>query len=683
MHDQDGSPGGGRQPRGWHVRARAWWIASTYLVVGIAWIFFSDRALESVVDPEQVARFGTLKGVLYVVVTAALLLLVMRAVIGHLADSNDQLVEREADLERTSRLYAALTRINQAIVRRSDRDALFGEACAALVDEGGFDTAWVGWHDEEGHRIRPVAVHGEAVDYVRQVEIRTDGGPQSVGPSGRVVRSGESQVFADVSRDPVMDPWRDAVRRYGLRSVASLPIREGGRIRAVLNVYDTEPDRFGEAELALLTEAAADLGHALEVLALDAERDRALDAVAQEQRFSETMIDVMPGVAFFYDSDGQLLRWNRNFEVVTGYDADELGRLDPLTFFARDAREDVLATIERVFTDGHGDVVVPIRHRDGTERSYYFAGSRVDYDGRVCVVGAGVDITERIRAEAELRNVNEHLERTVAERTEELRDALVRAEAADQMKSAFLATMSHELRTPLNSIIGFTGIVLQELAGPLNPEQAKQLGMVRTSARHLLALINDVLDISKIEAGQLEVRREPVDLRAAIEQVLATVGPLAADKGLALEADLGADLGELTADRRRVEQVLLNLLSNAVKFTDEGAVRLAAECVDGDRAVRVRVVDTGIGIAPDDLGELFQPFRQLDSGMTRQHEGTGLGLAICRRLATLMGGTITASSTLGVGSEFVVELPRHGGVGAEPLTFEHPTPHPTPTGAIS
>jgi signal transduction histidine kinase len=251
------------------------------------------------------------------------------------------------------------------------------------------------------------------------------------------------------------------------------------------------------------------------------------------------------------------------------------------------------------------------------------------------------------------------------------------------MKSAFLATMSHELRTPLNSIIGFTGIVLQELAGPLNPEQAKQLGMVRSSARHLLALINDVLDISKIEAGQLEVRREPVELRAAIEQVLATVGPLAADKGLALEAEFDDDLGAVTADRRRVEQILLNLLSNAVKFTDRGSVRLVTECVDGDRAVRVRVVDTGIGIAPDDLGQLFQPFRQLDSGMTRQHEGTGLGLAICRRLATLMGGTITASSTLGVGSEFVVEFPRRGGVGAEPLTFERPTPHPTPTGAIS
>ncbi len=670
MSARAGSLGGERDPRGWHVRARAWWIAGGYLVAGVAWILLSDRALESVVDPQQVARFGTVKGVLYVVVTAILLLLAMRAVIGRLADANERLVEREADLERTSRLYAALTEINQAIVRRTDRDELFREACRALVDEGGFDTAWVGWHDEEAHRIRPVAVWGAASGYVDGIEIRTDRGSHGSGPSGVVVRTGAPSVYDDVATDPIMDPWRDAVRRHHLRSVASLPIFEGGYVRAVLNVYDTEPGGFYPAEIELLTEAAADLGHALEVYSLDRERDDALAAAEQERRFSETMIDVMPGVAFFYDDGGQLLRWNRNFEVVTGYGPAELAALDPLTFFGPKSRADVMATISDVFEKGHADVIVPIRHRDGSERSYYFAGSRVEYDGRTCVVGAGVDITERIRAEEQLRQANENLERTVADRTEDLRLALARAEVADHMKSAFLATMSHELRTPLNSIIGFTGIVLQELAGPLNAEQAKQLGMVRASARHLLALINDVLDISKIEAGQLEVRREPFDVRTSIDQVLATVAPMASEKGLALTAEFDDDLGELIADRRRVEQILLNLLSNAVKFTDDGSVRLVVTAVDDDHRVRMRVIDTGIGIELDDLAQLFQPFTQVDSGLTRQHEGTGLGLAICRRLVTLMGGTVTASSTPGLGSEFVVEIPRWSPASAEPVALD-------------
>ena len=162
----------------------------------------------------------------------------------------------------------------------------------------------------------------------------------------------------------------------------------------------------------------------------------------------------------------------------------------------------------------------------------------------------------------------------MARRTAELAVAKERAESADRLKSAFLATMSHELRTPLNSIIGFTGIMLQGLAGPLNAEQTKQLGMVQSSARHLLALINDVLDISKIEAGQLEIRAEQFDLRSSLEKVAALVKPLAEKKGLALRVVLSPDVGQAVSDRLRVEQVLLNLLNNAVKFTERGEVTL-------------------------------------------------------------------------------------------------------------
>lgn len=260
-------------------------------------------------------------------------------------------------------------------------------------------------------------------------------------------------------------------------------------------------------------------------------------------------------------------------------------------------------------------------------------------------------------------------EQAMLDLTERLRVALEKAQAADRVKSAFLATMSHELRTPLNSIIGFTGILLQSLAGPLNPEQCKQLTMVRNSGRHLLALINDVLDISKIEAGELQVANEPFALRASIDKVVGIITPLAEKKGLTVACQLPSDLDDTVGDARRVEQVLLNLLSNAVKFTDQGQVVLTAEIVAdfkppaggvAERAIRLRIDDSGPGIKPEDLATLFQPFRQLDSGLQRNHEGTGLGLSICRRLAELMGGDVRAESEWGKGSTFTFTLPLKG-----------------------
>ena len=274
------------------------------------------------------------------------------------------------------------------------------------------------------------------------------------------------------------------------------------------------------------------------------------------------------------------------------------------------------------------------------------------------VVVVSRDITERRQAEQEIRELNVGLERRVAERTAELAIARDRAEAADRLKSAFLATMSHELRTPLNSIIGFTGILLQELAGPLNAEQHKQLDMVRKSSRHLLTLINDVLDISKIEAGQLEVCNEPFDLRLSIEKVIGIIRPMSENKNLLLRVEVQPEIDTLVSDERRVEQILINLLNNAVKFTEQGEVTLRVEALSTpDPAVRFQVLDTGIGISPEDMSLLFQPFRQIDSGLTRTFEGTGLGLAICRRLADLMGGEIFAESAPGEGSVFTFTLP--------------------------
>jgi signal transduction histidine kinase len=268
----------------------------------------------------------------------------------------------------------------------------------------------------------------------------------------------------------------------------------------------------------------------------------------------------------------------------------------------------------------------------------------------------GLVLQQQVRKRTQqLRQANQEMEIRIEERTEELAFALQQAQVADLLKSAFLATMSHELRTPLNSIIGFTGIMLQELPGKLNEEQTKMLGIVQNSSRHLLSLINDVLDISKIEAGQLDLHLQDADLEEMVEKSIGLVSMQANAKGIELKLDCAFKPRFIKVDKRRFEQVLLNLLSNAVKFTEAGSVSLI--CRDENGKLRITVKDTGIGIPKNQFDRLFLPFQQIDVGLTRKYEGTGLGLSISQKLIRLMGGEISVESEINKGSSFHIVLP--------------------------
>lgn len=255
----------------------------------------------------------------------------------------------------------------------------------------------------------------------------------------------------------------------------------------------------------------------------------------------------------------------------------------------------------------------------------------------------------------ELEESNRKMEKRVTERTKELSKALEKVKEADNLKSAFLANMSHELRTPLNSIIGFTGILLQELAGPLNQEQNKQLNMVKKSAKHLLALINDVLDLSKIESGQMEFAFTLFDLKESIEKLLKIISPLTEKNNIKLELIFASEIPLIYSDQRRIEQVLLNLLNNSVKFTDQGSVKIVCS-LERDH-VFVSIIDTGIGISEQDQKRLFKPFSQLDTGTARLYEGTGLGLSICKKILNALKGSIFVNSRPGSGSTFTISFP--------------------------
>jgi PAS domain S-box-containing protein len=717
-------------------------------------------------------------------ITASLIVAADGAILGISTIARDITAtkQREREIARLSRLYEALSHINQAIVCTPARDELFRKICRALVEQGGFCMCWVGWHSTETQLLEPVAECGDEGGYLSRIRVSVDDGPTGRGPTGSAFREQRPYVCNDLFSDTLTLPWREEAERRGFRSSAAFPIREAGRVAGVLSVYAREVGYFRDKETALLAGAASDLSFGLDGIAREEARRHAEQALRRERDFSDAVLNSLPGVFYLYDDAGRFQRWNRNFERVTGYSKSEIASMHPLDLFSPEERSSVAARIKAVFETGESTAQAGFVSKDGSSTPYHFTGVRAEIDGKPCLVGVGIDVSDRVRAEAALgasearyrslfeqapdgiliadsrsyyldanpsvcrmlgypreeliglhasdivvheehpevtvaldvvhggqaynrelrfrrkdgsvfpaevmatqmpdgrllgvirdvtrrklaelalRELNETLELKVAARTAELEQALVRAESADRLKSAFLATMSHELRTPLNSIIGFTGIVLQGLAGPLTAEQTKQLGMVRGSARHLLELINDVLDLSKIEAEQLQIHAEPFDLAAVLERVVASVAPLAQKKGLTLDLALPSALCTLLSDRRRVEQIILNLINNAIKFTERGSVRVSAEAVEawgphGTPGVRVSVTDTGSGLKPEHLSKLFQPFSQIDTGLARQHEGTGLGLVICRRLATLLGGQIDVESEWTKGSTFSLTLP--------------------------
>jgi signal transduction histidine kinase len=260
-----------------------------------------------------------------------------------------------------------------------------------------------------------------------------------------------------------------------------------------------------------------------------------------------------------------------------------------------------------------------------------------------------IELVESFARQAAIAIENVRLFREIQEKSAQL-------EVANRHKSEFLANMSHELRTPLNAIIGFSDVLLQKMFGELNEQQADYLSDIRSSGSHLLTLINDILDLSKIEAGRMELELAPFSLVAALNNAVILVRERALGHGIKLELEVAPELDTIVADERKLKQVVVNLLANAVKFTpDGGTVRLRAARENGE--VRLAIQDTGIGIAPEDQERIFEEFQQASHQSEKSREGTGLGLSLSRRMVELHGGTISVESAPGRGSTFTVALP--------------------------
>jgi PAS domain S-box-containing protein len=381
--------------------------------------------------------------------------------------------------------------------------------------------------------------------------------------------------------------------------------------------------------------------------------------VLLETRFSE-LLEAAPDAIMQVDAEGRIILLNRVTEDMFGYSRDELlGQpveiLIPRELHARHVQHRAhYRQNPMTRTMGSGLALEGIR-KDGSRFPVEISLSPSESTEGFRVTAIIRDTTERRTAEERLRKVREEYTQQLAEANAELEMTNRELERANRLKSEFLASMSHELRTPLHTIIGFSELLAEELEGSLNEKQQRFVQHIHTDSLHLLELINDVLDISKIEADRLELRPEAFDLRALVAESLASVRSLADAKSHKLETALNVPTA-LEADRLRIKQVLVNLLSNAIKFTPEGGrIRLEAR-VQGPFVV-ISVSDTGVGIPPEEHESIFDKFHQVGATTKGVREGTGLGLAITKRLVEQHGGSIWVKSKPKEGSTFLFTLP--------------------------
>ena len=417
------------------------------------------------------------------------------------------------------------------------------------------------------------------------------------------------------------------------------------------------------------------------------ERKQAEKSLQYEREYTEHIVSTAPNLICVIAPDGTTVFVNDAVVNVTGYTNEEiLGKNWWKVLYQGEEYKRVERLLHNLQNEKIVDYEMILTTKNKEKRSISWnATNRYDKHHRLLeIIGIGTDITERNQNKLELEEHRKHLELMVDERTREIEEKSGRLEKSeraliylledvnvtrenlinanielkklDQLKSMFIASMSHELRTPLNSIIGFTGIILQGMDGEINPKQNDHLGRVNRSAKHLLSLINDIIDLSKVEAGKVDVFPEDIVLDEVVNETVDSVRLQANEKGLNL--DVSVPLGiRVNTDRRRLYQCILNYLSNAVKFTESGTIGVTA--LETNEEVEIVVSDTGIGISKENQEGLFKPFSRIDSHLRTVTLGTGLGLYLTSKIATeLLGGTVGVESQHRKGSAFMLRLPK-------------------------
>jgi PAS domain S-box-containing protein len=474
------------------------------------------------------------------------------------------------------------------------------------------------------------------------------------------------RIFDEDDREPVESPAQRVLREGRAVGLAyhTLLVARDGTERSISDSCAPIRGADGEVRGVVLV-----FSNQTEQRQQERELRGALEALGTSRDLMRSVVDATRDLLAAIDADFRYIAFNAGYE-------EEVRRLYGVSLRLGDSMMDVLATYPDDLASARANFLralwgeqflAVLEFGDATvdRKSYELAFGPIRNSEGVIIgaVHASRDVTKRVRAEhalaaseSRLRAVNDELERIVEKRTRELIEARDAAETSNRVKDIFLATMSHELRTPLNSIIGFSDVLLSGIVGELNEEQRTQLSIVNRSGHQLLGLISDVLDISKIETGQLTLHLAPLALNELLHEQQRVFELQARQRGLALRFEVPDEPVLVLADAQRLRQVIGNLLSNALKFTDDGEVGLSTQ--PGDAFVRITVFDSGIGIAATDQPKLFKAFQRLAPPRGGARDGTGLGLAISRRLVEAMGGQIGVESEPGRGSRFWFTVPR-------------------------
>lgn len=554
------------------------------------------------------------------------------------------LEQRKRELSRLSRLYAAQGQINHAVIQTHTREELFERVCDALVAQGEFRAAWIGWYNPQTHQLEPVASRGDESGYLERVRIFGDDRPEGRGPTGRAFVSGQSYICNDITSDPATLPWRSQMKSHGWYASAAFPVRLAGEACATLTIYAEETDFFQAKEISLLSEAADVISFALDNFAREDRRRQAEEAVRAERDFSEALISALPGVFYLYEPFKPLVQWNKNVQRALGYSAEEIGSLISTDLIAEADRDRTQAATREVLATGETVVEAHLRSKDGQLTPYHLTGVLLELSGKKYVVGVGINTTKRNQAELARQAAEDAMRDTQLELARVARISVL---------GEFAASVAHEINQPLAAITTNSGAAIRWMAkNPPDFEAAKQ-ALVRIARDATRA--SDV--VSRLRG--LVTRQTPeyvnLALTPIVDEVLAFTHGALRRAGIDVHLEMADGLPPIHGDHIQLLQVMINLVTNAIDamkpvMERQRVLRITTGTAEsGD--VLVEVADCGIGLDPETTERIFDHFFTTKTG------GTGLGLAISRTIVEGHRGALWAMPGTPYGAIFRFTIP--------------------------